>query len=359
MRSSRASIQRQTLETTYINGVVDGLLSTQLPGCAVLDGRDWIAELLVFSKCNCQLVISVLIERLEEQAQSMNTTEHVEESLVLCNTVDKMLSERSNLQQITETIACDALNLLFRFRQVVISNMPFDDKVEDLMSACCQLVYIFSGKFPELALNIFWQHFVLSLEHTDWDTGVFHVAEIMGYLSLTINELSENLSRIQKLFQNYLKHLTTVASNDDSEVRFFKCSCDKSEKQLKRLLLVISVPLRACIMRWMSTYASQFAALFAEATERSISSPRKSHRARSVSVDAGESQIAVSRRYMIISTEVVNELLCKIEATATGTSKRLFLWPTLIVLCCLLPKDVKRAVRATTVSFSWKKKRKK
>lgn len=353
MKSRRASIQRQTLETTYINGIVDGMLSSQSLGTSMSsDYRDWSSELLVFSKYNCPLVITVLIERIEEQAQLMSTSEHVRQSLTICSTVYRMLSDKANMQQVTSTIAFDALNLLFRFRQVVWSNMPLDDnKVCDLLRMCCRLVCIFSAKFPDLALNVFWEHLKINLEQTDWDDGVFHVCEVLGYLSLNVTALAENLRRLQRLFQSYLKSINILSVSDVVEssscLAIYNEASYKTEKQLKRLLQVISVPLRACIWRWMCAHPSQFAALFAESDVESAS-PIRSKR-RSLSVDADELQNFAAKKSSLITPDVVRELLAKLEATAGGTSKKLFLWPTIIILACLLPQDTKRAIRSLLV----------
>jgi hypothetical protein len=248
----------------------------------------------------------------------------------LCSIMNKTLLEKNNIQQITIIYAQGTLNSLFSFHQTVCISVGYEEAAE-LLQSCGKVICVLSSKFPELALAVFWDFLERELDTSGWESGTLSVSELLGFLALTARELSELLCRLSALFARKGKISQTSKS-------------DKSEKH-SSLLLNISSPLRACILRWMYTYSSEFAAAFAETN---MSDKRSSpNRSRSISVDSGQ---IILGRITLISQDAARDLLGKLEALATGTSKRLFLWPTITVMCFLLPSDTKRAVRAISAS---------
>ena len=223
-------------------------------------------------------------------------------------------------------------------------------------------------------LDVFWIQLTRDLESGGWESGVLPVAELLGQLHLTIRELGDLMNRLFTLFVRLESKAGSSAGRSEylfgidegsSKTSIAAGSSasgvpERSEKQHSAVLIVLSASLRTCVLRWMSNRPEEFVSMFLEEKEflpggllslaaaENAPSSSSIFRSRSKSVDCMQSSQSSP---MALSTEIIRELIAKLEKLATGTTKRLYIWPTLVVLCCLLPKDLKRAVQNMQVIF--------
>ena len=313
--------------------------------------------------------VTVIEERLLNLVQSpQNEDLLILRTTALCKLIDDILDESRSREDVgsngvlrNEKHSITLLHTIFSVRSIVRMVSPLGHAT---FTECCgRIVVTISHLYPTSSLDTYWEFMERALSESNWERGVFHVSEMLVYLSLDAKSLSQLINKVWFVFQSKIPEKKTAAeyfpvmtalktaasfsASHTSELDGDENSKADNSEKYSTLLITLSPHLRGCILRWICSRSDEYIGLFqVEKTEEEHmllhSRGKKGEVDWSSHYSSGSSSSSGSR--VCLPFDEIEYLLTKMEALATGITKRLFIWPTLVVFCCLLPVELRRAI---------------
>ena len=299
-----------------------------------------IKDLIKFISFKIEIVFLAIEERIRLITQSNFTC--VNRLLVILDIIQIIYKKRYELSiNVNSSQVPSLLDSIFSVRH--LSRVNNVTECDIITSKCGNIITIISSISPKICLEILWRHLSENIEESGWETGVWYQSEMLNYLVLTHKEISDLFVYIWGLFEKSgSKSGSIFKRNSSKNINLTKA--EKSDKH-SNLLIYLASGLRGCILRWISTYPNEYALMFAShisTDEDRLNSPGVNQYDNNSNV--GEDNTLENNRKITLPFHVIRAILTRLESLATGTTKRLYLWPTLTILSCLLPFDFKKAV---------------